>query len=508
MGTKVIAMYDVRGIQRYIYRTPHIQDAMGASSIIEGIIENALRNAADRLQISEDQMELNWDNEEKPYPYSETDHRIKVLYIGGGNAYVEFSDADLCVNCNKLMARYILEKTYSLQLAAVYTEKTDVYYKDYQQLFQKMNQVKAEALDTKPLGALPIMKVEKKTGFPVVKDEKSTETLQKERHKKTTIAEDEEEKILDNLIDSKGVDSTLAIVHMDGNNMGLRIRGLVQGEKDYVKAVNLMRQISHNIHYAYLNTFEEMKEDLQDSENDRKLIRKILVAGDDITYICNAKLALASVEHFSKKITGKVMYGDESKENIKRYGFSVCAGIAYVHSHFPFYIGYEVAEACCDSAKDRAKKPENKDGDRVGNYVDFQICKNVQCRNLDRVREKEYRTPTGENLLIRPYYVPTDYDFGLSKTKEKNYSYKKLKENIKYFAEGEIPRSFVKQIRNTYPLGSHQMEELTRFLDSRGRKMPDQETAQMEMYEEDRTAKWYDALELIDWYIGEDVQND
>ena len=52
------------------------------------------------------------------------------------------------------------------------------------------------------------------------------------------------------------------------------------------------------------------------------------------------------------------------------------------------------------------------------------------------------------------------------------------------------------------------MEELTRFLDSRGWKMPDQETAQMEMYEEDRTAKWYDALELIDWYIGEDVQND
>ena len=139
--------------------------------------------------------------------------------------------------------------------------------------------------------------------------------------------------------------------------------------------------------------------------------------------------------------------------------------------------------------------------------MDFQICKNVQCRNLDRVREKEYRTPTGENLLIRPYYVPTDHDFGLSKTGEKNYSYKKLKENIKYFAEGEIPRSFAKQIRNTYPLGSHQMEELTRFLDSRGWKMPDQRTAQMEMYEEDRTAKWYDALELTDWYTREDAQN-
>ena len=29
----------------------------------------------------------------------------------------------------------------------------------------------------------------------------------------------------------------------------------------------------------------------------------------------------------------------------------------------------------------------------------------------------------------------------------------------------------------------------------------------MEMYEEDRTAKWYDALELTDWYTREDAQN-
>ena len=28
-GGKVLAMYDIRGIQDYIYRTPHIKDAMG-----------------------------------------------------------------------------------------------------------------------------------------------------------------------------------------------------------------------------------------------------------------------------------------------------------------------------------------------------------------------------------------------------------------------------------------------------------------------------------------------
>ena len=44
MCKKVLAMYDVRGIQNYIYRTPHIKDAMGASIIIEDIIVNALED--------------------------------------------------------------------------------------------------------------------------------------------------------------------------------------------------------------------------------------------------------------------------------------------------------------------------------------------------------------------------------------------------------------------------------------------------------------------------------
>lgn len=48
MCERVLAMYDVRGIQNYIYRTPHIKDAMGASIIIEKIIVNALKDACQK----------------------------------------------------------------------------------------------------------------------------------------------------------------------------------------------------------------------------------------------------------------------------------------------------------------------------------------------------------------------------------------------------------------------------------------------------------------------------
>ena len=60
-GGKVLAMYDIRGIQDYIYRTPHIKDAMGASLIIEDILKNALREACKNLKLKPEEKDLEWE---------------------------------------------------------------------------------------------------------------------------------------------------------------------------------------------------------------------------------------------------------------------------------------------------------------------------------------------------------------------------------------------------------------------------------------------------------------
>ena len=192
------------------------------------------------------------------------------------------------------------------------------------------------------------------------------------------------------------------------------------------------------------------------------------------------------------------MNGELTEEAHTQYGFSICAGIAYMKSHFPFAIAYDVAEACCDCAKDRAKSEENMERNRIGNYVDFQICGSVQCRNLKETRRKDYVTPTGETLLLRPYYIPTEFDGKLAKSTEVPYHYENFKKNVKYFLNENIPRSYAKQIRNTYPLGSHETKMLEGFLESRGWKMPD---GTMKMFGEDQTALWYDALEMMDYCI-------
>lgn len=422
MCKKVLAMYDVRGIQNYIYRTPHIKDAMGASIIVEKIIVNALKDACQKqseektLKLDINDKDLDWEEGDDYKKFQPSNKSVQVLYIGGGNAYVMYKNKDLCVAINKKMSKYIIENTYSLQLATTYVEVTGDYEKDYDKLREEMNKVKANMSGAKPLGALPIMKTEIKTGYPAVADVEidkyrvdiSKETFLKLDEKNEKIKELKEDKFLENYI-NEGKDSRIAVVHIDGNNMAKRIAKQIENIKDYTKAVNIMRKISHNIKTSYNDTFDKMKKKFEDeevlpNENIERFIRKIIVAGDDITYVCNAHIALETVRYFSENIAGKVMVNNdnleeldekEKKEYIKEYGFSICAGIAYIGSHFPFYTAYEVAEECCSNAKKVAKAEENRDGERIGNYVDFQICKNIHCRNLDRIRQEEYCTPTG-----------------------------------------------------------------------------------------------------------------
>lgn len=59
-------------------------------------------------------------------------------------------------------------------------------------------------------------------------------------------------------------------------------------------------------------------------------------------------------------------------------------------------------------------------------------------------------------------------------TDEENFLYQKLKEGVRYFQDVKnIPRSFVKELRNTYPMGESQIKLICSFLELRGFRMPD-----------------------------------
>lgn len=323
----------------------------------------------------------------------------------------------------------------------------------------------------------------------------------------------------------KGTDSTIAIVHIDGNNMGARIRRMVQGTENYEEAVNKMRNISYQINTSYKRTFEKMQDHFNRHAGKHQtfqhkvtddFVLKVLVAGDDITYVCNGKIALATVEFYCREITKHTMTGKADRKSPRQDGFSVCAGIAYMNSHFPFYAGYEVAEACCSSAKSFAKawakeQERQKEERTIGNWVDYQICQNIQAQDLETMREREYKTRSGEYLLERPYFIHTGgVQQGLEPQKDSIHSLDRLKEKISYLQdETNLPRSFAKKLQSQYAQGQLRAELWEAFLASRNWDLPDKSSKLYKLDDENKNrAEWYDALELMDYYVEMEAGDD
>lgn len=533
----LLAMYDVRGIQKYIFRTPDLKSAIGASALVEDIIERALKVSVDSyekqtgLSLKKD---YEWyDETSGPKPYVEDAFDVQVLYIGGGNAFVVYREGKpkeesegsvgceeagdtLAVSINQKMSKYVLEHTYALQLAVAMVEKTDDYQNDQKRVRREMERVKRSMSSMTPFGATPAVKVDARTGYPLIwhagKEDLSTEAFNKKRvaEKKRRHYKEEEKKI-DSLRTKKGIDSNIAVIHIDGNNLGLRIRSLLEDKTTYQAGVYAQRQISYKIEHSYKAAFEEMRQQVEQvgkesrylaiKENDLFII-PVVTAGDDITYVCNGRMAIKSVEAFVRSISGYSMADHTDvmaeKDADNKYSFSICAGIAFANSHFPFHIAYNVAEECCENAKKTAKARENMQDGMVGNWMDYHICKNVQAQNLKVVREKEYVTGLGEQLLTRPYYISNGKEkentvFGSLAGGSRALS--TLEKNVQHF-EKRIPRTFAKQLRNVYPLGKYETGYLGVFLQSRNHKMPD---GGYEMYDGNR-AKWYDALEIMELY--------
>ena len=108
---------------------------------------------------------------------------------------------------------------------------------------------------------------------------------------------------------------------------------------------------------------------MKESKEGEKILpmRPILLDGDDFTFICTADLAIPIAAGFMEQLSLL------QKEKTKK--ITACAGIAFVHSHFPFYEAYKIAEESCSRAK---KKWYSESGNPEAGYLDFEVIKESQ----------------------------------------------------------------------------------------------------------------------------------
>lgn len=502
----VMVVYDIRGIQDFVFRTNRVKDIIGASDIVAKVLTESIQEWFEK-QDDVNAFRFNWlDKKGKPKEFAFCQKgsciQAELLYIGGGNAYVAYRNNQLAEDANRFIARSVLRNTHSLSLASASVYMTDNYLEDQKKLMQRMARIKAEGRMARPVAGFPFTKEELGTGLPCTVygqsdgERISTETLYK-RQRYEQLKENEKGPFFalefDKMIEEKGRNSILAVVHLDGNSMGSGIQKRMQSCKSYENGVLQMRRLSLNITQAFEKVgFDAMVKLLEckgfptHDPNQPLPMRPIIRAGDDLTFICRASLALDLVQACLNAVSTRTMDGETQQGE----GFSACAGIVFVNSHFPFSQSYALAEELCGLAKKKAKSTAKSTDSRVGSYVDFHICYSGNTDDIESLREKEYVSREGKPLLRRPYCADPqgsvdDPDHIAS-----------LKAQLAHL-DSNVPRSYIKRARDAYHQAEHEVDLVfAKAASLVGRSLTPDEKKQP--FDQSGRATLFDALEMFD----------
>lgn len=218
-------------------------------------------------------------------------------------------------------------------------------------------------------------------------------------------------------------DDYFAIVHIDGNNMGERFQrckslaersALSKQVKSITeRAFAVMVQVAasiceeeyekENIQVNRKEKHENKNENTQVNNKGTKSvnylpIRPIIIGGDDVTFVCHARMATILSHVFMnalERISREEMPYLDTLGDSAMYS---CGGIAILNTSYPFFRGYELAEQLCANAK----KESRVNG---SSWIDFAILHGEQSPTLEQIREQEYTSELGGHLHFGPYIV-------------------------------------------------------------------------------------------------------
>lgn len=396
-GKYVLAMYDIRGKQDFIFRTNKLKEIAGGSAVIRDLYNDYLYPAAGKLENGQFKIFHYKDEEEKTIPgtdFSEESFKQhlsegyigEVVYDGGGNFLLLFKDMETFKDITYKFTKAVMDKVGTLQVlgSAVEIDGFDDYKGDQVRLRTVHSENEASESTIAPWVTLPISMIDRRTGMPITNRFDGVE-CSKETHAKLAKYKDIKDRdsidIFDQMIEKKGKDSNLAVVYIDGNSMGAKVENLLGDKKDYSSCVNELRRFSDEIQSIYV---DEGVKSVEGALYDKKL-RVIVAAGDEINFVVKASEAFKCARAYLE-----VLAGHKDKDA------SSCAGIAVFNSHAPYSDAYRIAEECCESGKQLMKKK----GIKNACFVDFHLIQNGIGISLEEIRKHEMTTECSRPWLI------------------------------------------------------------------------------------------------------------
>ena len=544
-------LFDTRSIQKYIYAGNRLRTNIGASYIVDKIFFDVLIKDVLKKMFTDDEFSVEddvWDSSKDDNATWLNMKKCCVAYIGGGNALILFdSEGDTQpVEVVKKFTRQLLVKRPGLKVGAAHgilseddinNNKLSALYAELKSnqnsifptvnvpytgltLSCEVNGETANFFDTECIvrpyeGDLRFYSQE--VGVKSKISTKANESL-KARFKKifelkkvaVNIDSYQFPTSIDELGQTEG-ENYIAIVHVDGNNMGLKFRGC----KSLLERRKLSREIKRKTEGAFADLLIKIicaKDngvflDCLKLEEKMLPIRPLIIGGDDVTFICPANMALMFTKTLMENLDTETPENSPehlTQENSRR--MDCCAGIAILPTSYPFFRGYELAEQLCDSAKDSMRKNKNT----PSSWLDFAILHGEQAPTLEQIREREY-TGTRGNLHFGPYQVGTD--------KKTRHDIENLILCTAKFLESKKPNppkgtmahGKIKELRGILQHGKDDTAKFLRQLKRQNQSLPDVDawnflkSAENLLWtsEKDSRTPYIDAIELMDFYLPE-----
>ena len=507
-------LLDTVSIQQYIFQSNYLKDNLGASFLVGNIYKEHLENIIKKIYSRDFDFE-SW----KKNP-SKIQEPFDVGYVGGGNALLLFTNQQYAKKFLKEWTKTLLLYTPGITTAVALNEiiinlnKPEDFIKSKKRLFDLLQKNKSEFVPQTIIPKHGITAECRRTGLSLdvqnntVKDYVSivaNSKINAARKAKENIHEQFKDILKDQYCFSddlekigsiEGEDSHIAIVHIDGNNMGDRFKVLESFQKIRELSItvdkatqNAFRKLLNYIVSEYNTIMKSLGFDdtspVQkrrfpvDSETGKNIlpIRPIILGGDDITFVSDGKLGI----YFSKLF----IEAFEKEEVSDRQKLTACAGIAIIKSKYPFYRGVQLAEELCYNAKTERRKDNSN-----YSYIDFHISTGGLAGSLEVIRKKNFTVNQG-NLLYRPFKLVShdldkqSFDLVIAKIIE-----------LKQF-----PNNKIHELRQVLTLSKNAAKQFVQQMKYRGKELPiiPGQTYHFSLFENNETP-YFDMIELLKFY--------
>lgn len=560
-------LFDTRSIQKYIFSSNQLKTNIGASYLVDSVFEKVLLPAVRKIMGDAALDAASW-RRAAEVKWSVMETEARVGYIGGGKALLLFDEGVADETLTAIVSAFtkkLLVHAPGLRTGAAigvlvlaedgsYVSAADGSYdgtKRLDLLFDRLKETQntvfpvvnipytgltlacsesGEAANAWVDGRFYAWEVAAKL-HPFFPSGRKEADVQAELMDKliSVLPPEEHENFMKGYVfpmefdrlGQKTPKNDIAVVHIDGNNMGRKFQGC-KTLTEYIERSLAIRRDTIAAFAALVRHITEQIEhykgalDLHEEAGLTFLpVRPIVLGGDDMTFVCAAKAAV----EFSRFLMQHLMDS----------GIASCGGITIMNTKYPFFRAYEMAEELCGAAKVEMRALERAAGQEMDScWLDFAILHGEQPPTLAQFRAQEYRgaytdqesqqasqsqnpshSTAYSNLHFGPYRIYSENDGAAD---EKNLAalldaVDKLRYVEQEPGEGKgLPRNKIKELRRVLAYGRHEQQQFMTQLRHLNLRLPD--VPAWRAYENallvNGRTPYVDAIELMDYIIADE----